>query len=808
MKHPPGIASPDGCLAERTSPLKGMLVPDFTYPEATRAAAITAALHEAPDNRDHEAIRAYLHRLSALGLAVLFVLPGTKRPADMRTPRQRNAEDRAAQQAAREAGRPNWQKVKSPAGLTLATIDVGTLDRYLDTYISTFSTLDDNGALVEPAAVNIAVEVGASGLVVVDADTPDQVSAYTAAMAEPSSAAAPTVSTPGARNEAGEMVHHDGGHWYFVVPEGVDLPDGPGNLKSSTNDDGYAALWSRRFVLIPPSTRPEGQYKAMGEVAELPTQLLETILEHDRVHAERAQRVTSTALHEGLVAAWGSLVSWAEILEPTGWMNTGKPDNCGCDIWTASGPHSSPKSATAHEPGCTRFSDSPDPPLYIWTDSTDIDPFGSVVADHGPTLTRLRAVAAIHYNNHLGAAMDALNLHDDEPQTFGPFAVYESQEPDASQGGDDTTERKILGRASEIWIDREARKRLADYDAQAVTLPEVVSLDALLALPDDSQRMRIEKVLPSGGAKVLCAAPAGAGKTTLNGNLVRSLVDGDPFLGAFAVNQRAERIVIIDNEMTQEMLKRWLRRQGVRNASAVVDVVTLRGQAGLFDLGSDRIRNMWTRRLSDIGCDFLIFDCLSPVINAMGLKESTELGKFLHPLTDMLTAAGVLDVLVQHHMGHDAERARGDSTALGWSDANWKMIRDRENGKDNRYFATDKVRDADELVPEGLLSFNQATGRLTYDGGNRAQTRTSNTVEKRLQEVLGVLADHAAHGDQGITTTAVKVAVGGRKEITTQALELAEKRKLVLVTYKGRAKVYRINPAAQDPHITSLLGQP
>lgn len=94
--------------------------------------------------------------------------------------------------------------------------------------------------------------------------------------------------------------------------------------------------------------------------------------------------------------------------------------------------------------------------------------------------------------------------------------------------------------------------------------------------------MRVEGLWPSGGAKVLCAAAAGAGKTTLSGNLVRSLADGDPFLDGFAVNQSAERIVIIDNEMTKEMLKRWLRRQGVRNSAAVVDVVNLRGQAGLF----------------------------------------------------------------------------------------------------------------------------------------------------------------------------------------------------------------------------------
>ncbi|OBF56719.1 hypothetical protein A5756_10520 [Mycobacterium sp. 852002-53434_SCH5985345] len=346
----------------------------------------------------------------------------------------------------------------------------------------------------------------------------------------------------------------------------------------------------------------------------------------------------------------------------------------------------------------------------------------------------------------------------------------------------------------------DARKRLAATEAAEITLPPVIGLDALLATPDDPVRMRIEGLWPSGGAKVLCAAPAGAGKTTLSGNLVRSLADGDPFLGAFEVRQRAERIVIIDNEMTTEVLKRWLRRQGIDNTAAVVDVVCLRGQAGLFDLGNDRLRDMWTRRLADLGCDFVIFDCLSPVINAMGVKESNEMGKLLYPLTDMLTAAGVADALVHHHMGHEKERARGDSTALGWSDANWKIV--REAGKEDRYFAADKVRDADNPVPEGLLSWDQATGRLTYAGGNRADTGKRETVETRVIEVRNVLADRHAEcrkDDKGMTTTDLKKAVGGNKRITDEAIRLAEKRGLVTFTRTGVAKLYQITPEAMDP---------
>lgn len=73
------------------------------------------------DNTDHAAVRAFIRQAADLGLHILFVYPNSKVPADMRTPRQKKADDKAAQEAARDAGRRAWATVKSPAGLALAT---------------------------------------------------------------------------------------------------------------------------------------------------------------------------------------------------------------------------------------------------------------------------------------------------------------------------------------------------------------------------------------------------------------------------------------------------------------------------------------------------------------------------------------------------------------------------------------------------------------------------------------------------------------------------------------------------------------
>ncbi|WP_137146926.1 AAA family ATPase [Mycolicibacterium sp. CR10] len=779
-------------------------MPHDTAEFGERAATLTGLLGTAPlDNTDHEAMGKFVRQLAEAGLSVLFIAPETKVPVDLRTPERRTADDRAAKQGAREAGHRAWQQLKSAAGLALASSDPVLLDRYLTRYLSLYADRHPDGV-----PVNIAVEVGGSGLVVVDCDTAGQLAAFLADDgADPT--AALTVLTPGQRGPDGEWVHSDGGHCWFTVPEGVEMPTATGAMTLGANngdeDDAarYAVLWDRHYVLIPPSTRREGAYTVTGEVHELPGWLADRITTHVQERAERAARRAERIVEGGdKIARWGAVTPWAEILaDAPGWTPTGVVHTCGCETWTAPGPHASPRSAVAHELGCSRGG-SDDPCLHIWSDH-DIEPFGPMVAEHGPHLTRLRAVAAIHYDNDMGAAMADLSAEyddlavDDLPADFGKAAPSGSDHADSDTAkASDPLEAEVAKRLLFLRSDREARRRLALAEADDIELPPVTSLRNLLEQDDPPVRHRIDQVWPDGGARILCAAAAKSGKTTLEGNLVRSLADGDPFLDVFTVNQRAERIVVIDNEMNAGMLRRWLRAQRVENLDAVADVVNMRGRAGLFDLGNDRLRDRWVRRLRDLGCDFLVFDCLKPVLEAMGLDENRETGRFLYPFDALLAEAGIGDALVMHHMGHASERARGDSTLLGWSDGNWKIVKDEDHPAQPRYFSALDVRDAEQPVPEGLLTFDPATRRLTYAGGDRSQSKQSDTTEKRLAEVLTALADAGA---EEMNVTQVRTAVGGKKEVTDAALALAATRELVAVRHQGRSKLYRLNPKANDP---------
>jgi hypothetical protein len=112
----------------------------------------------------------------------------------------------------------------------------------------------------------------------------------------------------------------------------------------------------------------------------------------------------------------------------------------------------------------------------------------------------------------------------------------------------------------------------------AVHYPPVRSLTTMLAEPDIATRYRIDDVAPAD-ARIMLSAQYKAGKSTLVGNLMRALVDGEPFLGHFTVNTTACGVVLIDDEMSDNTLRSWLRAQNITNTSAVTDVITLRGNA-------------------------------------------------------------------------------------------------------------------------------------------------------------------------------------------------------------------------------------
>lgn len=292
---------------------------------------------------------------------------------------------------------------------------------------------------------NLAVNPGLSRLIVVDCDTGEERDAFLQHWADtesweddpnaPYADITPTVLTPGERGPDGEWKHRDGGHYYFTLPDGWEVPqDTKGVFKMP---GGWAVYMRDCYVLVPPSVRPEGPYRMAGRVREAPEWLLDLCSSQPRraERAERAERSLEAAPRpespvtggepttattdssetfsvtpddsddqaETDIDTWASQQDWESLLTARGYRKV-RPDKCGPDCWiyTAPGVHASPKSATAHGPVCSEY----DPamghgPLHFWTDNP---PEGF---EGKGTYTVIQFIAAADHGGDIAAALES-----------------------------------------------------------------------------------------------------------------------------------------------------------------------------------------------------------------------------------------------------------------------------------------------------------------------------------------------------------------------------------------------------------------
>ncbi|UOT02268.1 bifunctional DNA primase/polymerase [Rhodococcus opacus] len=340
---------------------------------------------------DKSDLGGYVRALAEAGLHVLLIEPMGKKPLDLRAPAAKRADDEAAQAAAKSAGNAMYGRVRSQAGVHLATADTARLDDYVATAERRYGV----------DTVNLGVALGPSRLVVVDADTPAQVEGFKAAWkdATDTDLPAPTVRTPGQLAANGEAYHHDGGHWYFTVPEGVEVA-------AYEDRDGWVAK-AGGYVVIPPSVRAEGPYTWQGGVSELPAWL------HGRMTRERAASSTTGPRTAGPIDEWAAGVEWPALLEPRGWTMRGV-ESCGCPTWTRPGEvaRENAKSAVTHVAACGMTDTGH---LHLWSD-TLAAAWGK--RDH----SKVEFVAWSDHEGDVGAATSALGI----PENVGTWDVAEA----------------------------------------------------------------------------------------------------------------------------------------------------------------------------------------------------------------------------------------------------------------------------------------------------------------------------------------------------------------------------------------------
>lgn len=357
--------------------------------------------------------------------------------------------------------------------------------------------------------------------------------------------------------------------------------------------------------------------------------------------------------------------------------------------------------------------------------------------------------------NSLGESRDPKEAADewqrmiDGAQKKAPSTTIPTWTPLTTPPDPETIDLRVAEELDKLRVRDRARRLFQQETYPPQPIPPILTLQDRLAKPPPPITWRIEGWQPLG-TRVLLAAQYKAGKTTLTGNLARSLVDNEPWLGTFNVTPLLSgHVTIVDCEMGERQIDAWLADQGIEHTYKVY-IIPLRGRVGTLNILDETIRREWATRLT--GTEYLILDCLRPILDAIGLDEHREAGRFLTAFDTLCEEAGIGDSNIVHHMGHQLERSRGDSRLRDWPDVEWRLVRENDDPASPRYISA-YGRDVD--ISESEIHHDPPTRHLTLIGGTRATAAGRAAIPDILEYVrthgplpkaqVEKAVDHALH---------------------------------------------------------------
>jgi hypothetical protein len=324
--------------------------------------------------------------------------------------------------------------------------------------------------------------------------------------------------------------------------------------------------------------------------------------------------------------------------------------------------------------------------------------------------------------------VEALEVVDDV------FEIVENDDPD------DTLLAAARKRMRNLDIERLARQ----MDAQRMFTPPPgdVSYTWLerRAMPRPPVQFAVDGICAIG-QNVTITGQYKAGKTLLALNLVRSLVDGVPFLGEFKVGVGgggSARVGLWSMEMSQTDLDTYIDPLAIGDDGAG-RLAVLNGRGFGVNILTDVGKQWAVNWLKQWGCSVWVIDSHARMCRMAGVDENENgpvLG-LLHRLDEIKEAAGIGELYYLVHTGRTEmaegkERARGATVIDDWADARWVLTRQGAV----RFLAVEgrSVRD----MTARSLEFDDTTGAMLL--GNRDPI--SAKVDGLTALVVSIITDH------------------------------------------------------------------
>ncbi|MGV0045526.1 AAA family ATPase [Mycobacterium colombiense] len=292
----------------------------------------------------------------------------------------------------------------------------------------------------------------------------------------------------------------------------------------------------------------------------------------------------------------------------------------------------------------------------------------------------------------------------------------------------------------------QARASEAAKLVAAVEIPGRVNLSTYT--PPDTAWL-IDGLLPMEGSLGLFAERK-AGKTTTVVEMVRSMLNGDEFLGRFATHLPAEaRVALLDTEMTPAMLHHEYKKVGMpADDLDRIDLHPLRGRSRLLDLRDEATRARWQELIAPGAV--IVVDCLYTVLAAAQVDESSaQVSDIIDGIKALAVQCGAAGLVIVHHLGKDPTKgARGHSSIEGGVDTLATIWLDGPPAADTpRLFSATGRLDVD--VPAALLRRGDDY-RLTLSASTpkadraRAADRTDDDTAWKL------VSDHPGKSVRGL----------------------------------------------------------
>lgn len=303
--------------------------------------------------------------------------------------------------------------------------------------------------------------------------------------------------------------------------------------------------------------------------------------------------------------------------------------------------------------------------------------------------------------------------------------------------GDDAHEQEVLRELARLVVRDEARRR---FDLQRAPAPEPWDAGTLSEhlMKTPPPPARIDGLIPWEASTAIIAQRK-TGKTTLELNLARSLITGEPFLGAREVLPVEGRVALLNFEVSGAQIALWAQKAGIPPDRLFI--VNLRGASNPFQRPEELTRLASLLRSQEV--ESLIVDPFGRAFTGDSQNDAGQVQGWLLTLDAFARRdVGALDVVLSVHAGWNGERARGSSAMEDWADSLINLTRkeDETRGTDDRFIRADG-RDVD--LPEDQLVFDASQLRLTLSGyGSR---KTANAARKISALVPGVVSIATRH---------------------------------------------------------------